>query len=116
MELLMAIGIGTLFGTGLYLCLRRRTFQLILGLALLSHGTNLLILNMGRIRKGAPPIIQPGVTLYADSLVEALILTAIVIGFGVTAFLLVLSCRAYQESGTDSVNPIDPPEGGGPPP
>ncbi len=108
MEFLMAIAIGTLFGTGLYLCLRRRTFQLILGLALLGHGTNLLILNVGRITTGAPPIIRDVAQAgYTDSLVQALILTAIVIGFGVTAFLLVLSYRAYQESGTDSVNLTD---------
>jgi multisubunit Na+/H+ antiporter MnhC subunit len=106
MEWLMAIAVGTLFGTGLYMCLRRRTFQLILGLALIGHGTNLFILNMGRITKGAPPIIQQAVEnqVYTDSLVQALILTAIVIGFGTTAFLLVLSYRAYQENGTDSVN------------
>jgi multisubunit Na+/H+ antiporter MnhC subunit len=106
MEWMMALAIGTLFGTGLYLCLRRRTFQLILGLALIGHGTNLFILNMGRITKGAPPIIRDTLSsvVYTDSLVQALILTAIVIGFGTTAFLLVLSYRAYEESGTDSVN------------
>jgi multicomponent Na+:H+ antiporter subunit C len=106
MEWLMAIAVGTLFGTGLYMCLRRRTFQLILGLALIGHGTNLFILNMGRITKGAPPIIRQAVEnpVYTDSLVQALILTAIVIGFGTTAFLLVLSYRAYQENGTDNVN------------
>lgn len=107
MELLVAIAIGTLFGAGLYLCLRRRTFQLVLGLALIGHATNLLILNAGRITKGAPPIIVDGQTVYADSLVQALILTAIVIGFGVTAFLLVLAYRSYHESGSDSVNRED---------
>jgi multisubunit Na+/H+ antiporter MnhC subunit len=104
MELLMALAVGTLFGTGLYLCLRRRTFQLVLGMVLLSHGANLLILNMGRIRRGLPPLVTDGVTEYTDPLVQALILTAIVIGFGVTAFLLVLSMRSYQENGDDSVN------------
>lgn len=106
MEWMMAMAIGTLFGTGLYLCLRRRSFQLILGLALIGHGTNLFILNMGRITKGAPPIIRDAVevTKYTDSLVQALILTAIVIGFGTTAFLLVMSYRAHEESGNDSVN------------
>jgi multicomponent Na+:H+ antiporter subunit C len=104
MELLMAIAIGTLFGAGLYLCMRRRSFQLVLGMSLMSHGANLLILNMGEIRKGQPPIITEHAIGYTDPLVQALILTAIVIGFGVTAFLLVLAYRSYQENGTDSVN------------
>ncbi len=104
MELLMALAIGTLFGGGLYLCLRRRSFQLVLGMALLGHAANLLILNMGRIRKGAPPIVTDQAAGYTDPLVQALILTAIVIGFGVTAFLLVLAYRSYQENGTDDVN------------
>ncbi len=104
MELLLAIAIGTLFGTGLYLCLRRRVLQLIIGLSLLSYGTNLLILTVGRVTKGAPPIIRDGATVYTDSLVQALILTAIVIGFGVTAFFLVLGYRSYQENETDNVN------------
>lgn len=104
MELLMALAIGTLFGAGLYLCLRRRSFQLVLGMALLSHGANLLILNMGHIRKGMPPLIGAQAAGYTDPLVQALILTAIVIGFGVTAFLLVLAYRSYEENGTDDVN------------
>jgi multicomponent Na+:H+ antiporter subunit C len=104
MELLMALAIGTLFGAGLYLCLRRRTIQLVLGMALLGHAANLLIINMSQIRRGQPPLVSepPGVT--TDPLTQALILTAIVIGFGVTAFLLVLAYRSYQENGTDSVN------------
>jgi multicomponent Na+:H+ antiporter subunit C len=104
MELLMATVIGTLFGAGLFLCLRRRSFQLVLGMALMGHGANLLILNMGAVRKGQPPLISDQATGYADPLVQALILTAIVIGFGVTAFLLVLAYRSYQENQTDSVN------------
>lgn len=104
MELLMALVIGTLFGGGLYLCLRRRTFQVVLGFSLLSHGVNLLILNMGGIRRGQPPLVSDAAAGYTDPLVQALILTAIVIGFGVTAFLLVLAYRSYQENGTDEVN------------
>lgn len=107
MELLMAIAIGTLFGAGLYLCLRRRSFQLVLGMALMGHGANLLILNMGGIRRGQPPLIHEGAAGYTDPLVQALILTAIVIGFGVTAFLLVLAYRSYQANGTDSVNMVE---------
>lgn len=104
MELLMALAIGTLFGSGLYLCLRRRTIQLVLGFSLLGHAVNLLILNMGGIRRGQPPLVSNAATGYADPLVQALILTAIVIGFGVTAFFLVLAYRSYQENGTDDVN------------
>ncbi len=109
MEVLMAVAIGTLFGAGLYLCLRQRAFHLVLGMALWGHAANLLILNMGAIRKGQPPIITDHATGYTDPLVQALILTAIVIGFGVTAFLLVLAYRSYQANGTDSVNISDEP-------
>ena len=104
MHLLLALAIGTLFGAGLYLCLRRRTFQLVLGMSLLSHAANLLILNMGGLRAGQPPLISEQAHGYADPLVQALILTAIVIGFGMTAFLLVLAYRSYQENGTEDVN------------
>jgi len=104
MELLMALAIGTLFGAGLYLCLRRRTIQVVLGFALLGHAVNLLILSMGGLRHGQPPLVSAAATGYADPLVQALILTAIVIGFGVTAFLLVLAYRSYQETGSDEVN------------
>lgn len=104
MELLMALAIGALFGAGLYLCLRRTAFQIVLGMVLMGHGANLLILNMGRIRKGMPPLLHEGAPGYTDPLVQALILTAIVIGFGITAFLLVLSYRSHEENGTESVN------------
>jgi multicomponent Na+:H+ antiporter subunit C len=100
----MALVIGTMFGAGLYLCLRRRTIQLALGFALLGHAVNLLILMMGGFRRGKPPLVNAAGTGTADPLVQALILTAIVIGFGVTAFLLVLAYRSYQETGTDDIN------------
>jgi multicomponent Na+:H+ antiporter subunit C len=104
MELLMALAIGVLFGGGLYLCLRQRTFQVVLGIVLLSHGANLLILNMGGIQRGNPPLLRDGFAQYTDPLVQALILTAIVISFGVTAFLLILAYRSYEENKTDGVN------------
>lgn len=108
MEILIALTVGTFFGTGLYLCLRRRTFQLVLGMALISHGVNIFILSMGRIRMGAPPLLGETGPPFADPLVQALILTAIVIGFGLTAFLLVLSYRACQRTGSDDVNTGEP--------
>ncbi|GAB4433731.1 MAG: NADH-quinone oxidoreductase subunit K [Chloroflexi bacterium OHK40] len=108
MVLLLAIAIGSLFGGAIYLMLRRSVVKLILGLVLLSHGVNLLIFVMGDgVRRGAPPIVDaqglppPGV---ADPLVQALILTAIVISFGLTAFVLALAYRANQAVGTDDLD------------
>jgi multicomponent K+:H+ antiporter subunit C len=104
MELLMASGIGVLTGTGVYLLLRPRSFDSIIGLILLSFAVNLFLFSMGRLVAGRPPIIEPGVTGYADPLPQALVLTAIVISFGMTALLLVLALRAHGESGTDDVD------------
>jgi len=73
-------------------------------MALLGHAANLLIINMSEIRRGQPPLVTEPPTATTDPLTQALILTAIVIGFGVTAFLLVLAFRSYQENGTDEVN------------
>lgn len=103
MEALMALVIAVLVGCGVYLMLRARTFPVILGLTLLSYAVNLFIFSMGRLRSGAPAVIgqSPG---YADPLPQALVLTAIVIGFAMTAFLLVLSLRARAELGNDHVD------------
>lgn len=103
MELVVAIAIGVLAGCGVYLMLRARTFSVALGLALLSHAVNLFIFVMGRLRTGEPPIVGLGAA-YADPLPQALVLTAIVIGFGMTAFVLVLALRAYLALGTDHVD------------
>ncbi|HEY4567572.1 Na(+)/H(+) antiporter subunit C [Planococcaceae bacterium Storch 2/2-2] len=104
MELLMAIIIGILFSAAVYLILSRTLLRVILGTGLLSHGAHLLILTMGGLDGGAPPVIADGVTDFADPLPQALILTAIVISFGVTAFMLVLSYRLYAEHKTDDLN------------
>ena len=104
MELLMAIIIGILFSAAVYLILSRTLLRVILGTGLLSHGAHLLILTMGGLDGGAPPVIADGVTDFADALPQALILTAIVISFGVTAFMLVLSYRLYAEHKTDDLN------------
>jgi multicomponent Na+:H+ antiporter subunit C len=110
MEVVLALVIGTLYGGGLYLMMRRNLLQLIIGLGLLSHGANLLIFTAGGLRKGGAPILREGektfAMLPADPLPQALILTAIVISFAVTAFALVLFLRTYQTVGTDDVDEL----------
>jgi multicomponent Na+:H+ antiporter subunit C len=110
MEVVLALVIGTLYGGGLYLMMRRNLIQLIIGLGLLSHGANLLIFTAGGLRKGGAPILAEGekafALLPADPLPQALILTAIVISFAVTAFALVLFLRTYQTVGTDDVDEL----------
>ena len=98
MNVALAITVGVLYATGLYMMTRRHIVKLIIGLALLGHGANLLIFSAGRPMRGRPPIIPSGESVmsgpYADPLPQALILTAIVIGFGVLAFSVVLIQRA----------------------
>ena len=89
MEALIAIILGTLTACGVYLILRARTFPVVLGLTFLSYAVNLFLLIMGRLSVGNPPIIIEGITDYADPLPQALVLTAIVIGFAMTAFVIV---------------------------
>lgn len=103
MEALVAIVIAVLVSCGVYLLLRARTFPVILGLTLISYAVNLFIFVMGRLRAGAPAVIGSSET-YADPIPQALVLTAIVIGFAMTAFLLVLSLRARAELGNDHVD------------
>jgi len=104
MELVMAIVIGILFMAAVYLILSRSILKIILGTGLLSHGAHLLLLTMGGLGGTSPPVVADGVTDYADPLPQALILTAIVISFGVTAFFLVLAYRTYGEHKTDNMN------------
>ena len=101
MEGLLASAIGVLTAAGVYLVLRARTFPVILGLSLLSYAVNLYLFTMGRLVVGQPPIIRAGVAAYTDPLPQALVLTAIVITFGMTALVVVLSLRAYLETGSD---------------
>ena len=98
MEALMASAIGVLTALGVYLVLRARTFAVIIGLMMLSYAVNLFLLSMGRLRGTAPPVIVEGVpaSAYADPVPQALILTAIVIGFGTMAFALVLAHQVYR--------------------
>jgi len=104
MEILMSIVAGLLVASAVYLILSKSLLRIIIGTGLLSHGAHLLILTMGGLDGSAPPILKDGVTSFADPLPQALILTAIVISFGVTAFFLVLAYRAYQELETDDIN------------
>ena len=101
MEALLASAIGVLTAGGVYLILRTQTFPVILGLSLLSYAVNLYLFAMGRLVIGAPPIVREGVTTYTDPLPQALVLTAIVITFAMTALVVVLALRAYLETGTD---------------
>lgn len=103
MELLVSSGIGLIVACGVYLLLRGRTFPVILGLTLLSHAVNLVIFSMGRLHVGLPPIISKDAASYTDPLPQALVLTAIVITFGMTALILVLALCGYLETGEDDV-------------
>jgi multicomponent Na+:H+ antiporter subunit C len=112
-ELLLAVAAGALYATGLYLMLRRRLGQLIIGLGLLSNGSNLLIFTSAGLTRGRPPIVEEAATAasaaaLADPVPQALILTAIVIGFGVLAFALVLAHRVRMTTGTDDIDDIAP--------
>jgi multicomponent Na+:H+ antiporter subunit C len=110
LELLLAIAAGVLYGTGFYLMLRRRLAQLIIGLGLLGNGTNLLIFTAGGLKRARPPLIpedaQTIAQPFADPVPQSLVLTAIVIGFGVLAFSLVLAHRVHRTTGTDDIDAI----------
>lgn len=110
MVVIMALVIGVLFSGAVYLILRRSIVKVIIGLTLLSHGVNLLIFVVGNIRRGAAPILDSeqmvlsDLSRQADPIPQALILTAIVISFGITAFVLALAYRAYQVVGKDDLD------------
>ncbi|MFP5373376.1 MAG: Na+/H+ antiporter subunit C [Gammaproteobacteria bacterium] len=108
MEFAMASVIGVLTAAGVWLLLRARSFDLILGLTLLSYATNLLIFSAGRLVPGKPPVLREGVahTLanHADPLPQALVLTAIVIAFAMTAVTIVVAMRNRGDNGSDHVD------------
>lgn len=108
MELLLAIGLGVLTASGTWLLLRARAFDVILGLTLLSYAVNVFIFLTGRVRAGSPPIISkdlaPTLAHYADPLPQALVLTAIVISFAMTALILVIALRAHSTLASDHVD------------
>ncbi len=112
MEIILAIGIGVLTGSGVWLILRPRTFQVIIGLSLISYAVNLFIIAMGRFRSGAAPILaaraEGDPSQYADPVPQALVLTAIVIGFATTALFLVLLIASRGITGSDHVDGREP--------
>lgn len=103
MELVMAIVSGVLFAVATYLILSKSILRIVLGLSVISHGAHLLILTMGGLKRGASPVLSQEAGSYTDPLPQALILTAIVINFGVTALLLVLAYRSYKTLKTDDL-------------
>jgi multicomponent K+:H+ antiporter subunit C len=112
MEVILALGIGVLAGSGVWLMLRPRSFQVIIGLSLLSYAVNLFILAMGRLKTGAPPILAARAAgdpaQYADPLPQALVLTAIVISFATTALFLVVLLASRGLTGSDHVDGREP--------
>jgi len=111
MEILLAIITGILYAAGIYMMLRRSLVKLILGIILLGNGVNLLIFLLGRITKGKPPIIPEEASvfqdIYADPVPQALILTALVISFGLQAFAIILVKRTYKVLGTDDLDQLN---------
>ena len=112
MEWAIASAIGVMTASGVYLLLRARTFEVILGLTLLSYATNLLIFSSGRLTSGKPPLLRDGVptTLahYADPLPQAFVLTAIVITFAMTAIVVVVAMREHSDLRSDHVDGEEP--------
>jgi multicomponent Na+:H+ antiporter subunit C len=119
MEVVVSVLVGVLFATAIYLMLARSLLRFLFGLILISNGANLAIFEAGRLTAGAPPLIPEGLDepagFVANALPQALVLTAIVIGFGLFAFALVLCFRAYATLGTldtDEMRVAEPREDG----
>ncbi len=108
LEFLLASAIGLLVATGIYLILRARTFPMVLGLAMIGYAVNLFLFAMGRLQLSAPAILTDA-NQVTDPLPQALVLTAIVIGFATTAFIVQLALRSRYESGTDHVDSKEEP-------
>ncbi len=104
MEALLALVIGVLTTCGVYLLLRARTFPVILGTTFISYAVNLFLFVMGRLSTNQPPVISDKAHGYVDPLPQALVLTAIVIGFAMTAFAIVLAIKVRAELGNDHVD------------
>ena len=113
MEFLLASALGIVTACGVYLILRGRTFSVVLGLSLLGYAVNLFIFAMGRLTSGHPPVIVDQATSYADPLPQALVLTAIVIGFGMTGFIVELALRTRNDTKSDHVDGQEPGQSSG---
>ncbi|MGM0583155.1 MAG: Na+/H+ antiporter subunit C [Pseudomonadota bacterium] len=109
MELLVASAVGALTAVGVYLVLRLRTFPVILGMAILSYAVNVFLFATGRLAVNLPPVLRDHEAsgAYTDPLPQALVLTAIVISFGMTAVVVMLALGAYLSSGTDRIDTDD---------
>lgn len=114
MELLLILVLGLLYAAGIYMILRRSLVKLLLGIILLGNGTNILIFVLGSLSKGKPPVINANFKvfqdIYADPIPQALILTAIVISFALTAFAIVLLKRVYALVDSDDLDDLNTPE------
>jgi multicomponent K+:H+ antiporter subunit C len=112
LELALSTAIGSLVAAGIYLMLRARTFDVIVGLTLLSYAVNLLIFSMGRLVVAKPPVIVDGLPAglanYTDPLPQALVLTGFVIAFAMTAVMLVVAVRSRSDNGSDHVDSREP--------
>lgn len=106
METLIILLVGMLVTIGTYLILSRRLLRIVLGASLISHAVNLLIITSGGLKTGAAPLLSENTKEFVDAIPQALVLTAIVINFAVTALVLVLSYRAYQSHGTDDMEQL----------
>ena len=105
MEVLVASAIGVLTAAGIYMILRLRTFPVVVGMSLLSYAVNVFLFATGRIAVNMPPVLDPyGDASYTDPLPQALVLTAIVISFAMTAFVIMLALKARAELGDDRVD------------
>ena len=104
MEFLIASAIGSLTAAGVYLALRKRSFAVVLGMTLLTYATNLFLFATGRLVIDQPPVLREGVTAYTDPLPQALVLTAIVISFGMTAVVVVMALGSFIEGGDDRID------------
>jgi multicomponent K+:H+ antiporter subunit C len=113
MEIVYALAIGVLTGSGVWLLLRPRTFQVLMGLTLLAYATSIFIFGMGRLALHKAPVIEGAIAVdpshYADPVPQALVLTAIVIGFATTALFLVVLMALRGMTGTDHVDGREPP-------
>lgn len=107
MEFLVALSVGVMTACGVYLILRASTFPVVVGLTFLSYAVNVFLFAMGRLQIGMPAVIDPAATAYTDPLPQALVLTAIVIAFGMTAFVIVLALKARDVLGNDHVDGKD---------
>ena len=111
MQVLLSIIVGILYAAGIFLMLYRNLVKILIGMAILGHAVNLFLFSISRLTRGQTALIPPDAQqlagTFADPIPQALILTAIVIGFGIQAFAIVLFRRAYQATGVHDINDLD---------